>query len=367
MSDPELVLITSIHTNKQVLPHKRWSRETQRKEGQVLVLGLRAPVPALSPFPEQWDRQTSLQDSATLSKWGLGPSRLVFISLRTEPSLHEQGSQPWLHVGSSGTLENTHQRPVPAVLIHLVRDPLGARDSSFSPHEDLPVFLMCRQGREPQGQRLGNSFKELINRAEKTLFSQLDQEGGWVLRPEFLEIVSPLWATVPASVRWKKQPCPASPTGLPVRVTRYGVCTAPPLKWDTRTSQTTWHQVSSWSLRKQRVKAEGAALGQGSPERTARITTPHRGHPGYCKALPGSPSSPGQENPSASQQGHEALRRERSPPGSREGRTMQQGHGGSWATVFISRGEWGPRERGALRWSSRVRVSPHGLSSLQEG
>lgn len=210
---------------------------------------------------------------------------------------------------------------------------------------------MCKQGREPQGQRLGNSFKELISRTEKTLFSQLDQEGGWVLRPEFLETVSPLWATVPASVRWRKQPCPASPTGLPVRVTRYGVCTALPHKWDTRTSQTTWHQVSSWSLRKQRVKAEGAALGQGSPERTARITTPHRGHPGYCKALPGSPSSPGLENPSASQQGHKALRRERSPPevgrGGRCNRVMGAagqlfssqeenggpGKGGPWAEV----------------------------------
>ena len=39
--------------------------------------------------------------------------------------------------------------PIPAVLIHLVR--LGARDSFFFPHEDLPVFLMCRQGGEPQG------------------------------------------------------------------------------------------------------------------------------------------------------------------------------------------------------------------------
>lgn len=53
-----------------------------------------------------------------------------------------------------------------------------------------------------------------------------------------------------------------------MRVTRDGVCTAPPHKRDTRTSQTTWHggvQVSSWSLPEQRVKAEGAALGQGSP------------------------------------------------------------------------------------------------------
>ena len=94
--------------------------------------------------------------------------------------------------------------PIPAVLIHLVR--LGARDSFFFPHEDLPVFLMCRQGGEPQGQSLGYSFKELISRAKKTLFSRLDQEGGWVLRPEFLEIVSPLWATVPASVRGENNP-----------------------------------------------------------------------------------------------------------------------------------------------------------------
>lgn len=41
----------------------------------------------------------------------------------------------------------------------------------FFPHKDLPVLLMCRQGREPQGQRLGYSFKELISKAEKTLFS----------------------------------------------------------------------------------------------------------------------------------------------------------------------------------------------------
>ena len=102
-----------IHTHKQAGSATwvlvKW--DTQRKEGQVLVLGLRAPVPALSPFPEQWVLQTGLQDSVTLSNWGLGLSRLVFISqsLRAELSLHEQGSQPWLHVGSSGTLENTDQ------------------------------------------------------------------------------------------------------------------------------------------------------------------------------------------------------------------------------------------------------------------
>ena len=59
--------------------------------------------------------------------------------------------------------------PIPAVLIHLVWH--GARDSFFFPHKDLPVLLMCRQGREPQGQRLGYSFKEVISKAEKTLFS----------------------------------------------------------------------------------------------------------------------------------------------------------------------------------------------------